>query len=210
MDIIPTGETLEQGADVKNEIIIDPPILAAQLKVYPSEYTSIGAKSICSRFDVVVSDYGINSLNIGCDSILTSGAREWKSNPAVSASDTFPDKFFKVESKSITEVVAFSSSSVSGIRYMQLKIGDKTCISLNEDDYETTAGLVAGSGVFEWTPPVDPSDEGDCTASMVFERVDCTTGQTYTDSFSFDASDGTIGIDTDWVDSSNRDHSELE
>ena len=69
---------------------------------------------------------------------------------------------------------------------------------------------MAGSGVFEWTPPVDTIDGGDCTASLLFERVDCLTGQPYTDSFSFDPTDGTIGIDTDWVDSSNRDHLALE
>ena len=108
-EIIPTGETLEQGADTINEIVLDPPILATLLKIYPSEYTSIGSKSICVRFDVVASDYGINSLKIGCDSIVSSGAREWKSTPAVS--NSYSDKVFMVVSKSITEVRATSSSS---------------------------------------------------------------------------------------------------
>ena len=61
------------------------------------------------RFDVVAADYGINSLKIGCDSILTPGAREWISTPAVSDSHT--DKAFMVVSKSITEVLAYSSGS---------------------------------------------------------------------------------------------------
>lgn len=47
---------------------------------------------------------------------------------------------------------------------MELKIGEKTCILPNESDYETKAGLVAGTGVYEWSPPVDPTDQGDCTA----------------------------------------------
>ena len=108
-ELIPTGETLEQGADEINEIVLDPPILAYLLKIYPYEYTSTGSKSICVRFDVVASDYGINSLKVGCDSIVTSGAREWKSTPAVS--DSFSDKVFMVVSKSITKVKATSSSS---------------------------------------------------------------------------------------------------
>ena len=40
-------------------------------------------------------------------------------------------------------------------------------------------------------------NSGDCTASYVFERSGCDTGDPYTDSYSFDPETGTIGVDTD-------------
>jgi hypothetical protein len=107
--IIPTGETLEQGPDVKNEIILDPPILALKIKIFPIEYISTVSNSICVRFDVLAADYGINSLKIGCESFQTPGTREWISTPEVSNSHT--DKAFMVASKSITEVLAYTSNS---------------------------------------------------------------------------------------------------
>ena len=78
-DVIPTGETLAQIDSVKNEIVLDPPILAETLDIYPAEFEKDpgASDSICMRFDLEVSEFGINGFKIGCDTFLPSGTREW-------------------------------------------------------------------------------------------------------------------------------------
>jgi len=89
-DVIPTGETLAQIDSVKNEIVLDPPILAASFNIVPSEYINDGsvANSICNRFDLEAWEFGISKLSIGCDTFLPTGTREWFDTPDVAQSHT--------------------------------------------------------------------------------------------------------------------------
>ena len=60
-------------------------------------------------------------------------------------------------------------------------------------------GLTGDSGIYEWAPPSDiiELNGGDCVNSLSFERTNCDTGESYTDSNSFDSETGAVGIDTD-------------
>ena len=164
----------------------------------------------------MVTDYNINRITIGCATFIDMTNRDFFSVPATLA-NSHQSEFYLHNVQGISEVVALTSTTQPGIRRLSMFWSkfDCTTNSPREEDWETKVALVAYTGYFEYIFPSSEDndnylDGGDCTASKVFYRFTCANGKTdFTDpgdSFPFDTATGTIGIDTEWLEFSDRNH----